>query len=524
MGVLPFAILGAWVCFAWARSLAGMPAACVALLLWCASPNVLAHAAMITPDCGASALGAFACYLFWQWLRKPGWARALTVGVILGLAELTKFTWLILFGVWPCLWLLYRVSSRNVQRFKSEGAQLALTFILAVYVIHVGYGFEGTCRPLGEFDFISKALGGTRSAGQEGPSNRFRGTWMENIPVPVPRNYLQGIDVQKKDFEHGIRSYLRGEWKHGGWWYYYLYGLLIKEPIGYWLLGVIALWRALYSCEQWSSWRDDVVILGPAACVIGLVSSQTGFNHHLRYILPALPFIYIWIGCRVGPLVTWPAWVNEAETARGAIPARSAPANRRLMNGIVLGSLAWGVASSLWYWPHSLSYFNELVGGPLRGHAHLLDSNIDWGQDLLFLREWLNQHPEARPFKLAYFGGFDPIGAEIEYRLPPRAPTRETPASQIASAELGPQPGWHAISVNFLRGSRFSTRNGQGDEVYIGEEWYTYFLEHFQPVARAGYSIYIYHLTLEDANRVRRAWGVEELKEVGQGERVMEAR
>jgi hypothetical protein len=52
--------------------------------------------------------------------------------------------------------------------------------------------------------------------------------------------------------------------------------------------------------------------------------------------------------------------------------------------------LAWSVGSSLWYYPHSLSYFNELVGGPMGGPKHLLDSNIDWGQDLFYLKDWLD--------------------------------------------------------------------------------------------------------------------------------------
>jgi hypothetical protein len=63
--------------------------------------------------------------------------------------------------------------------------------------------------------------------------------------------------------------------------------------------------------------------------------------------------------------------------------------------------LLWSIASSLGVYPHSLSYFNELVGGPANGHAHLLDSNIDWGQDLLLLKEWLDAHPEASPLGLA---------------------------------------------------------------------------------------------------------------------------
>src|SRR5439155_22186730 len=70
---------------------------------------------------------------------------------------------------------------------------------------------------------------------------------------------------------------------------------------------------------------------------------------------------------------------------------------------LLLLPLAASIASSLAVFPHSLSYFNELAGGPENGPAHLLDANIDWGQDLLELKRWSDAHPAARPFHLAYF-------------------------------------------------------------------------------------------------------------------------
>jgi hypothetical protein len=164
------------------------------------------------------------------------------------------------------------------------------------------------------------------------------------------------------------------------------------------------------------------------------------------------------------------------------------------------GALAWSVASSLWVYPHSLSYFNEAAGGPAKGPAHLVDSNIDWGQDLFYLKEWLDEHPDARPLGLACFGGFDPRVAGIEFTLPPKGPKQGQPEID----NVGPQPGWYAISVNILRGREFSLPNGRGELAPAGQGDYSYFLS-FQPVARAGYSIYIYHLTAEDCERVSRS-------------------
>ena len=75
-----------------------------------------AHGSLITPDAGAAALGVAGSYLFWRWLDCPNWSRAVLAGLVLGLIELTKMTWLILFGLWPALGLLWVVSSPTGRR------------------------------------------------------------------------------------------------------------------------------------------------------------------------------------------------------------------------------------------------------------------------------------------------------------------------------------------------------------------------------------------------------------------------
>jgi hypothetical protein len=247
----------------------------------------------------------------------------------------------------------------------------------------------------------------------------------------------------------------------GGWWYYYLYALAIKVPLGTWILVFLAIGVGLFGREYAASWRDELVLLAPIAVILTLVSSQTGFNHHMRYVLPIFPFAFIWM----------------------SKVARAFEFGHRKLAAVVVLAMAWSVGSSLWVYPHSLSYFNELVGGPKNGHAHLggvaVDSNIDWGQDLLYLKRWLDNHPEAKRLHLAFNSSYDAGIAGIEYTLPPTEP----------------QLGWHALSVNKIR-----SRSRE----------YEYFLR-FEPVAMAGYSIYIYHITLDEANRVRRELGLPQL-------------
>jgi hypothetical protein len=247
--VIPFSALGGWICYQWAGELFGGGAGLLAAAMWACCPNALAYGHLIVPDTGAAALGAAAAYLLWRWLRRPVWGRAVAAGVVLGLAQLTKTTWIILFALWPAMWLAYRLLQTggiDTWRSRCEALQLGAMVVLAVWVMNLGYGFEGSFRPLGSFTFASRALSGvpistTANAPNRESGNRFAGTWLGQIPVPLPSNYLRGVDFVKWEFEGKYWSYLNGEWRFGGWWYYYLYAMLVKEPLGTWFLALLAV-------------------------------------------------------------------------------------------------------------------------------------------------------------------------------------------------------------------------------------------------------------------------------------------
>jgi hypothetical protein len=151
--------------------------------------------------------------------------------------------------------------------------------------------------------------------------------------------------------------------------------------------------------------------------------------------------------------------------------------------------LTWSVASSLSVYPHSISYFNELAAiiptpneqrspqepantsafvkmlnsGSRNGGRHLLDSNIDWGQDIFYLERWCLQHPEVK---------------EIHTALSCSYPLEQTKIPTKSPTVIKLQSGWYAISVNHL---------------YSKDGNYKQFLDK-QPAARIGYSIYVYHV------------------------------
>lgn len=465
---IPFSWLGAIICYLWGRDLYGRPAGLLAAFFWCFEPNILAHASLITADAGGTALGVAACYTFWRWLRKPTWMQAAVTGVVLGLAELAKTTLILFYPLWPLMWLFYRWSDRRTMKLRDwlrEAGMLALRMAIGVNVVNLGYGFEGTGTRLGEFQFVSNTLS-EKATSESTATNRFTDTWLAEMPVPFPKNYILGIDIQQRDFEdYGRLSYLRGEWRERGWWYYYLYAGLIKVPLGLTALGVLALATGVVrkfgprvdDASASTSIRDEVILLFPGVLIFVIVSSQTGFSEHFRYVLPAFPYLFIYIAKLASSYLTA---VFTASCTSSKLQLRrwgAAP-----LAAIALLSLnCWICSSSLWVYPHCLSYFNEVTGGPLNGAEHLLGSNLDWGQDALYVSgEGRNKDIEADIY-LCFYGS----GAVSRVALPDSATISASPWCSCISTQVGCELAdkvacgkvavVHVVSSNYFEGMKW---------------------------------------------------------------------
>ncbi len=184
---IPLSLIGACVCYRWAADLYGPWSGLLALALWCLCPNITAWATTICPDLGTTALGVAASYVFWRWLRNPNWFWAFTSGLVLGLAELTKTTWIVLFALWPVLWMLWNLKAPPLERRRSA-LQLAAILLLAVYAINAGYVFDGSLRRLGDYTFVSRTLAGPQPETETRPvGNRFAESWLAHCPFRCPR-------------------------------------------------------------------------------------------------------------------------------------------------------------------------------------------------------------------------------------------------------------------------------------------------------------------------------------------------
>ena len=446
---IPLILLGGYFGYRFASELYGRWSGVTFLILWIFSPLILGWGATLCPDVHAAAIGIVGLYALWHWLKNPTWKKACVAGICLGLMPLTKMTWIIAFPIWLIVFFAYFASflnrkesdgTKDAKGFGKIAAQFAVIILFGIWMINMGYFFDGSLRQLKNYQFISSTFTGHEiTKGRDIISgNRFADTWMGQIPVPLPAEFVQGIDTQRLDFERGLESYARGVWSDRGWWWYYGYVLLLREPLGVWALTILAIFVTCFCRNANAPWRDELMIMIPLAAIFPIISSQDGFSINPRYIILVLPLLYIFI--------------SKA--------AYSSAAVYRLLTAVFL---TWVVGSSLSFYPYSMSYFNELAGKPTNYPQYLLGSNIDWGQDTYALKTWMDKHPEARPLYISYTSAIslEKLGVTSDGTVPTR-----------------PTAGWMVIGVNelFAKRGRF--------------DW----LKEHEPVGMVGYSILIYRV------------------------------
>jgi len=270
---------------------------------------------------------------------------------------------------------------------------------------------------------------------------------------------------------HDPSYFLSGELSADGWWYYHLAAFAAKCPIPVLLASIlsVAAWIAGKSRGR----RDYAVF----AAILLLFAMNSAFNSLYigeRHVLSAYPLAFIAISPWIARALSPPWFAGQTTLA----PDRSAQRWTALVNPRVAAfaaavlMLAWTVMGTLAVAPRYLQYFNEWAGGSERGHRVLIDSNIDWGQDLLRLREYM-QANRVDSIALAYFGRVDPAVYGIRYTPLERATVH----------------GKVAISATFLMGRPYFWYLG-GRLRWVPSRTYTW-LQGYKPVARVG-AMFIY--------------------------------
>jgi hypothetical protein len=349
-GMLPFFWIGSLVVYLWGRRAGGPAAGLLATLLFTTIPPVLALSGILNTDAALCAMtGAAALGALW-WAESPDLRRSIGLGVLLGLAAVSKFSAIPFLAAGCALmcavWLL--AEDRSPQWLAREAwarrRAIGVAVGVAALVIWAVYGFS-----FARVEFL-------------------------HLRLPAPR-FFTGIRAVMEHNRRGHPAYLLGKRSANGFWYYFPTVLAVKTPLALWALllaGVPLLARSRH--------RLQVCLALAFSAGVLLVSMRSHINLGIRYILPVYIGLSVAGGC-------------VAALARG-----------RLAMIAVAALIAWQVASGDLQHPDYLAYTNEIAGA--HPERFVADSDLDWGQDMKRLGAFLERAGADRvtfsPFNRTY--------------------------------------------------------------------------------------------------------------------------
>jgi len=460
--------------FAFARGLYGPAAGLVALGAWVACPEAVAQAGLVGMDM-PTALVFLAVTMAFRSLTRNGRARDVAIFTLaVGAALLTRYSVLQLI---PVLLLLtaWAWRARVMTRPAWLLGALAIAAVGGIVLLGLGYLGQITMLPMGERALHSQSL------------ERLAGLlpWLR---LPLPDAYIAGFDYLGSLTEAVKPIYVLGSPRAESVWWYFPFAAAIKWPLG--LLGLLVL-RVVHALRRRGTARSGVRLSWDEACVLlpGLtviaVAMTSDLAYGLRYLLPAMPFLCVW----VGGLVAQPGEAAAAAAAEGQAaprgpagrgakrgggkPARRAPSAWALATIALVAAETLECAAAT---PWQLAHFNVFAGG--RGDRLVNDSSVDWGQGLIALRDEMRRRGIER-VSLTYHGTTDPALYGIDYiPFTGGAPDSSTP--------------WIAVSSYYFVGlsQRMVTR--AGDTEFLSVDFRP--MWNLEPVARPGNCMYLFRL------------------------------
>lgn len=430
--------------FVWAREWLGLVPALIALLLYTIEPNIAAHSRLVTTDFGVTFLIFATVYCLRRTCRHPSAANVAWLSACFSLAFVTKFSAIVLV---PIVVLLMAVGIRQPMglTFKRAAGVFALLVVVTYAAIWGAYGFrfapsnsEGWLLHLQDSAVVQSAAPALGKAAATVDALRL-----------LPNAYTQGFLMSRASARQ--TAYFAGTYSQDGWWYYFPVAFLMKTPSVLVVLFAAGAFLLVAQRRQIGAANAAFVIV-PLIVYFG-IAVASGINIGVRHILPVYPFVLL----------------------MAALAAKSILAWRRPIGAVALVCLLfyWGERYARVY-PDVLTYVSRFVGGPEGGLRYLADSNLDWGQDLKPLKDWMARM-DVSHINLAYFGTADPAyyGISVTY----------LPGTSLVGAFMKPQlPGYVAVSATVLAGP------------HLERQWRLFYdgLSNLEPVARIGNSIYVY--------------------------------
>ncbi|HUJ08882.1 MAG TPA: glycosyltransferase family 39 protein [Verrucomicrobiae bacterium] len=416
-------LLGGFV-FWWARKLAGSKAAILALACYVANPMVLAYGHLIITDVAAMVTIPIGVFAAGRFVERPDRKTAIGAGAAIGCAFASKYTALTLGPIIIGLVVLYQaVQKPKWSHWETLLKNCGWAILVGWLVLLITYIPEWKIPPPINAEQASR-LGVPH--------------WFESLRwVLTPRDFFKGLAIGLAQAHHPRDAFLCGQWKLGGWWYYFPVALLLKLPIPLLILAAIALG---WLCRQIRSQSFANLTPWMAASIYVLMGLTSKVDIGVRHMLPVCPLLAVCIATQ------WPALSKGWR-----------------LTAWVLAS--WLAVEALFAYPLYIQSFNEFVGGPQNGYEYLIDSNYDWGQDAKRLKVFLQKQGIDHIY-LKYFG----TQLNIEYLHIPNTRVDAEQARQI-------KQGWLVVSASEL----------------MRPEW-AWLREQRQPFARVAYTLFVYRM------------------------------
>ena len=448
--------------FRWARQLYGVHAAFLALCLYILDPNIIAHSRLVTQDLFSACSLFVAVYYFWRCLKFNQRKDAVWSMITFGIAQISRYTAVYLVPIYCILALgfyhqtvIKLVAAQKWELIWSGIKQccryVILLFCTTVLIINLGFSFERTFTKLGDYQFESQAFKSLQSDY----------SFLKALPVPVPYAYLRGLDFGKYKQEAGFgsgASYLKGQLglnndKLQNFKAYYLITFIYKVPIATQLILFIAIVSLIRHKSKINFWQNEAFLIIPAL-FFGVICSLSTSQLGIRYILMLFPFLFVF-SSRV--VISWTTLKNRYRI-------------------FVISLSTYLLISNLTYFPHYISYFNELLLDKKLGYTILADSNLDWNQSRSYLKDYLDQNPE-----IMYAPSWSSVRIDPEYKLP----------TSNVFIPVQPQAGLVITEVNNLVG------------ITAVPTTYQWIRENLQPLDHLAYSYLIFEIKPRDLAKVK---------------------
>ena len=357
----------------WTRRRFGPRAALLTACLCAFDPNLIAHGRYVTTDFPVTVFYFLAAALWTDYLLSARFRHLVLAALAFALAMVTKFSAVLLL---PALIALYAIRwLQTPEQFPLRRTLVAAAALLSSTLLLVAIVYwPETWRCLA---LDAPPLAGVVDRHSMTGQTLYRLAIWCRLPA---HPFLTGLAKVAAHNEGGHASYLLGMRSDKGWWYYFPVVFAVKSTIAALActaLLVIAGMGAVRGARKIAFVWWGLLI--PPAFYF-LVSMASAINIGMRHILPVYPFLYV---------------ATAAALARGVVK----PAAHYVMAGLALLQIIECASIA----PHYLAFFNALSGGPGSGPQYLVDSNIDWGQDVKKLGKWLEAHG-TRSAYVSYFG------------------------------------------------------------------------------------------------------------------------